>query len=509
MATINVTANVDYSDNWYGDLFQLGDTGSVTLRNATTLRYTTAAGHVITLSGTGFTYNGFGGQPSDGTVTAMSISKGGLTWVSATGLAVDYPDLYLAAFGYTRRDGSFEPGDSYYTWVLLQSADDTINGSAADDQLMPGINVGDDTVNGFGGDDYIYASQGSNAMHGGDGNDTLSYTDSFGSGSATRGITLNVELGTVASPWGGIDTITGFEIYEGSRLADVFTGSAADETFLGLRGRDTYDGNGGFDWLDYSQDITYGGGKGIVINFRTGGVFDGFGTRDAFTDIDGVVGTAAGDQFVGHSGSETFYGGAGTDTYNGKDGYDLLTFWRNSQFGGDVGVDVDLERFGHEVLNDGFGHVEQAENMEDIDGAQLADVLRGNSFENWLTGYGGVDTLEGRGGADRFFFNGLDDSGVGIGKRDVIIDFNKLQGDKISLEYFGDANFVVDGEQRLAYVGGAAFSGAGQVRWTAVNEAGTVNDRTVIQISTDNDAAAEFEIQLTGLIAIRAADILL
>ena len=56
---------------------------------------------------------------------------------------------------------------------------------------------------------------------------------------------------------------------------------------------------------------------------------------------------------------------------------------------------------------------------------------------------------------------------------------------------------------------GAAFTGAGQIRWYQENPAGTGNDKTIIQGNTDADLAAEFQIELKGLVTLKATDFIL
>lgn len=55
-----------------------------------------------------------------------------------------------------------------------------------------------------------------------------------------------------------------------------------------------------------------------------------------------------------------------------------------------------------------------------------------------------------------------------------------------------DANTLVSGNQAFTYVGGSAFTAAGQLRYAG----------GLLQGSTDSDTVAEFETQLVGAPAL-------
>ena len=65
-----------------------------------------------------------------------------------------------------------------------------------------------------------------------------------------------------------------------------------------------------------------------------------------------------------------------------------------------------------------------------------------------LTGGADQDSLEGGIGADRFDFNSASESPSG-GLIDHILDFNRLEGDKIDLSTI-DANVLLQGNQAFA-----------------------------------------------------------
>jgi len=140
-------------------------------------------------------------------------------------------------------------------------------------------------------------------------------------------------------------------------------------------------------------------------------------------------------------------------------------------------------------------------------GAHGNDKLLGGNGVDTLTGGGGKDQLSGGAGGDLFDFNALTDSSAGTSTRDLIRDF--LHGtDHIDLSTI-DA--VTGGSNNaFRFIGKSAFSHvAGQLRFTLFNETGTSLDHSVIEADVNGDASADFQIDLTGLIALTATDFIL
>lgn len=161
----------------------------------------------------------------------------------------------------------------------------------------------------------------------------------------------------------------------------------------------------------------------------------------------------------------------GNDTLNGNNGDDVLT-------GSNPVVVFGLPVGGNDTLNGGAGF----------------DIL---------SGLGGKDALTGGTDADTFVFaspaaagNG---AGTGSGTRDVITDFVKGV-DKIDLSAI-DANTGAAGTQSFTFIGTAAFSAPGQIRY--VQQGGTT---TIVEGNITGNGVAEFQIQLTGLHNLDASD---
>ena len=105
-------------------------------------------------------------------------------------------------------------------------------------------------------------------------------------------------------------------------------------------------------------------------------------------------------------------------------------------------------------------------------------TLIGTNSNNTLTGTSSADTMVGRSGNDQLLGNGGNDRLNGGTQNDVL---NGGAG----IDTADYSNLVIGS---TTYIGSAAFTAAGQLRYTG----------GILQGSTDADTAAEFEIQLVG-----------
>ena len=128
------------------------------------------------------------------------------------------------------------------------------------------------------------------------------------------------------------------------------------------------------------------------------------------------------------------------------------------------------------------------------------NVLTGGDGNDTLVGNNGSDTLIGGNGADVFTFLSVLDSGIGSGKRDVITDFNAIQGDKINVSVI-DADTIKAGNNTFNFIGSLSFSHtAGELR----SYHDTISNSCVVQGDINGDGAADFEIQCIGISALNA-----
>ena len=371
-----------------------------------------------------------------------------------------------------------------------------INGTGNGDANVITGNGGNNVLSGLGSADTINAGAGNDTLiggalddilNGGAGNDTFTYTIGDGGDIVDGGLletdTLNI-IGLAAAET--LDVIfngTALTTFEGGTIADVEAVTA--------------NLNGGVDILTYA-----GTTAAIVVNLTNLAA----STASGFTsiaNIENVVGGSNDDTFTGTTGAtaNTFTGGLGNDTYNVDGGETIVEALAG-------GTDLVLSSAAAFTL---------AANVENLTltgvaningtGNGGANVIIGNTGNNILTGAGGIDSMTGGLGDDTFDFNASADSAVGIGMNDVIMDFEgagiALVGDLIDLSTI-DANVGVAGNQNFAFIGTAAFTAAGQVRY--VQSAGD----TFIQTNTDGNVGnIEMEIQIEGTHTFIAGDFIL
>lgn len=194
------------------------------------------------------------------------------------------------------------------------------------------------------------------------------------------------------------------------------------------------------------------------------GIVDSAG--GVLTDLHGAL-RDVNDIRVGTSGADTINGWLGDDQLDGGAG--------NDQLSGGTGSDLLKGGAGNDAIKGGLG----------------ADILIGGA---------GTDTLTGGAGADTFRFLASPESAVGNG-RDVITDFNHVEGDKIDLSAIdANSNFLAFGNQAFTFIGSAAFHNvAGELRFTGGIVAG----------DTNGDGRADFEIRVETHVALVAADFVL
>jgi Ca2+-binding RTX toxin-like protein len=315
--------------------------------------------------GTGYDYLNYSRDAANGGAAGVTVNF-------LTGTATD-------GFGSTNTISNFEGVRG-----TLQA--DNFTGSNRTDEIEQFIGLsGNDTINGLGGFDEVRYDR--DSIDGGNG-----------------AVSVNLQTGFATDGFGNTDTLSNIEAARGTTLADTFTGSTGDNEFRGLGGNDTFDGGSGFDVLRYDSDQANGGAAGITANFTgtgSGTVTDGFGATDAFTNIEGVRGTALADTFNGSSnGSEEFFGLAGNDTLNGGTGtgFDWARYDRDIFYsGGTSGVSANLSTG---VATDGFGNTDTLIGIEGLRGTSFADSLTGDANNNAFIGLAGADTINGGNGFD-------------------------------------------------------------------------------------------------------------
>lgn len=188
-----------------------------------------------------------------------------------------------------------------------------------------------------------------------------------------------------------------------------------------------------------------------------------------------IVGNAANNDIHGFDGNDQLVGGAGADKLAGGNGNDSVS--------GDAGNDSLTGDAGDDKLNGGEGN----------------DSILAGAGVDTIEGGLGADTMGGGAGADQFLFR----EGTITNTADVILDFSRLDGDKISLRAV-DANLGVTGDQNFTFIGTSGFHKvAGELRFEVVSGV------TKVYGDTNGDGLADFTLHMQGAGTLQATDFLL
>jgi Ca2+-binding RTX toxin-like protein len=256
----------------------------------------------------------------------------------------------------------------------------------------------------------------------------------------------------------------------------------------------------------------------INVAVSTAGVADGTDTTEAAGGYS--VATVTGTHVVTFSGgglaapvSATVYGGTGNVKVDLAGANEILSSVTTVLGAGAK----DLTLLGAVVANgwgNGLDNVitgSKAGNL--LSGGAGNDMLLGGAGNDTLRGDAGHDILTGGAGADTFDFNAVSETGVLATTRDVITDFTHNAtlslSDRIDVSTI-DANSALASDQAFSWLGTAAFSGvAGQLHYRLENATATTAARTIVEGDINGDKVADFQVELTGLKALVAADFVL
>lgn len=363
-----------------------------------------------------------------------------------------------------------------------RSGNDVLDGSAGDDRLYG--NAGNDHLVGGEGNDLLFGGAGNDGLLGDEDDDLLFGGD--GNDSFLGGLGDDTMFGGNGDDL-FVDNLGGDEGGSGN---DQIFGGAGNDTIVAKAGDDLADGGAGNDALSGgSGDDTLIGGAG---NDVLGG--------DAGDDsLDGGLGA---DSLSGGLGEDTLLGGAGNDALSGEEdndtldgglGHDLLS--------GDAGDDLLLGDFGNDTLRGGASNdtLFGGAGDDSLDGVTGNDALDGGAGNDTLLGNAGRDLLTGGLGADVFVFTVAAQSTRSF--VDTITDFT-AGSDRIDLAGM-DANTALGGDQAFTFIGTAAFSAAGQLRF--VREGADLR----LLADANGDGLADFELVLTDETSITASSFLL
>jgi len=258
----------------------------------------------------------------------------------------------------------------------------------------------------------------------------------------------------------------------------------------------------------YTTDLTLTGSANI----------NGTGNKLANT----IVGNTGNNRLDGGSGRDTMLGGSGNDTYIVDNAGDRVFETTSASSSIDAGgKDTVLSSVTFNL--DGYIGVRFVENLTLTGSANTNgtgntknNLVKGNAGNNVLTGLAGNDTLQGGAGADTiigglgrdrmtggtgsdvFVFRSTVESGTTTAYRDVVTDFTAGE-DIINLRGI-DADSTRTNNQAFNFIGDAVFTGkAGELRFA----------NSILSADVNGDKRADFQVLLSGVELLSAADIIL
>ncbi len=340
---------------------------------------------------------------------------------------------------------------------------------------------GNDLIDGGDGDDWLDGGTGGDQIFGGNGaNDIVAY------GASATAVNADLAAFTFSGGDATGDTYSGVEGVSGSAFNDQLFGDGnsnrlfgqgGNDFIQGRGGNDLIDGGDGDDWLDGgtggdqifggngANDIVAYGGSATAINadlaaFTFSG---GDATGDTYSGVEGVSGSAFGDQLFGDANANRLFGQGGNDFIQGRGGNDLIDGgdgddWLDGGTGGDqifggngtndvvaygaslAAVTADLAAF---TFSGGDAAGDTYSGIEGVSGSAFGDNLSGDTNANQLFGQGGADTLAGRGGNDYLDGGSANDIFVftNNGGVDSVGDFDDFGDDTIQLSISGITTF--------------------------------------------------------------------
>ncbi|MFM2281954.1 MAG: hypothetical protein RLZZ444_4185 [Pseudomonadota bacterium] len=168
MAKINYTKHISGYD--VDDFFWGGSAMHLTLETRRNATFDDVSGVSLKIVGSGLQAKG--NNFTDGTISAITLlDKNDRILAEISGMRLDASHFSKIV------DGASDLTD--YLYAGLQSGDDVITGSAADDFLFD-TSRGNDIVRGFAGEDIIGSAYGNDTLYGGDDSDTFLFTTRFG-----------------------------------------------------------------------------------------------------------------------------------------------------------------------------------------------------------------------------------------------------------------------------------------------------------------------------------------
>lgn len=473
---------------------------------------TVSGGSVAENSANGTVVGVFAGVDPDGGSLTYSLvdNAGGRFAINATTGVLTVASTVLLDFEAASShqitvavsDGTASYSENFAIAVTDVSEARIFNGTTASDSFTaPAGSLDHWTVDGKAGNDVISTADGNDLIVAGAGNDT------YNAGGGNDVITFK---GTLAA--NGMDSIDGGAGFDEIRALGAYT----TMSFASLSNVEKINGNG------FASVAIVGTSGNDIMDF----------SAITVTGIAAIKGGAGADTIIGSAGTDIIWGEAGNDSLNGGGGTDIFLIGTGAGFDSfDGGAGHDLIKAAADNVKIGLAVIAGIETIEgsgfanvtivgqstgdalDLSGITITDIsainlgggndsLQGSDSDDVIIGGAGMDTLGGGLGADSFRYAAFADSkGASI---DLITDFVTGE-DKIDLSAL-DANSKVPGNQAFTFMGNGAFDhSAGEVRF----DYDSGSNLTKVLADINGDTKIDFEIHLSGNVALVQADFIL
>lgn len=428
-------------------------------------------------------------------------------------------------------------------WIQINATTGLISGSPDfDDRGTYALNITATDTHGtsvtapltvaatvFDAGKLLISTSGDDTLTGTAGIDTVTYA--YATLPVTVSLSTIIQQNTLGA---GFDTLSTIDNLMGSNYNDTLTGDGLANVLDGNSGADQLVGGAGNDTYvidDIGDTIAEAntGGTDLVLTWIT---LSGLATNVENLTLLGsdnvnangnklaniLTGNSGNNLLDGKSGKDRMIGGAGDDTYYVDNANDVIT--ENVNEGNDgvkstvsytLAANVENLTLMNNLAISGAGNslantLTGSAGNNTLTGLTGEDTLFGNAGADILIGGLGVDQLTGGTGADTFRLEITTDSGIDLGNRDIILDFNTLEVDKIDLSLIDAKSETLKKNDAFTWKDIAAFSGAaGELRYFYDG----TNNITIVEGTVNADTVADFQIELAGNITLAATNFVL
>jgi serralysin len=219
--------------------------------------------------------------------------------------------------------------------------------------------------------------------------------------------------------------------------------------------------------------------------------------------VDWLSGLGSDDILDGGTGADTMVGGEGWDIFIVDDAGDVVT-----EYAGEGLLDMVQTGVSYSLAAGSEVEVLYADPATgaaiDLIGNEFGNFVTGNAGQNTIVGGLGIDTLRGNGGGDVFVWTSTAETLQAGDAADVVMDFNRLEGDLLALNPIDADGNGANGDTAFTSVSpvdftSSFFTGAGQIGYLTTATDTYIFINTVVNPGVDGIDYEEATIRLAGV----------